>query len=36
MDGEDYVFTNLMEGAPCVEVEVLRIPRVIVSEIVGG
>jgi hypothetical protein len=31
-----YVFSLLMEGTPCFEMEVLRIPRPLVKSIEGG
>jgi hypothetical protein len=35
-EGDFNVFSLLMEGAPCFEVDVLRIPVEIVSKIRGG
>ncbi len=31
VEGDEYVFTLLMEGEPCFEVEVLRIPSHLVA-----
>jgi len=36
VEGSDYVFSLLMEGDPCVEVEIARIPTELVASISGG
>jgi hypothetical protein len=35
-EGDFYVFSLLMEGKPCFEVDILRIPVTLVSKIRGG
>ena len=35
-EGDVYVFSLLMEGQPCFEVDILRIPANLVSKIRGG
>lgn len=36
IEGDEYVFSLLMEGEPPVEVDVVRVPKLIVRSVFGG